>query len=181
MRYIKDAHRELLCCRNWSFENLRKILDNYIKIWCRDADKIYRVYYNSMKGQVFIMAAIDKISASNSNFKTAPTPKKVEKPAADTAKAVNAKAQKTKAKTNAIREEINENTEDVKNAIAKVNQKMNNKTRCEFSYHEDTKRVSIKVIDVETEEVIREIPPEETLNMLTKMWDIAGILIDEQR
>ena len=58
---------------------------------------------------------------------------------------------------------------------------MNQKTRCEFSYHEDTKRVSIKVIDSETEEVIREIPPEETLDMLSKMWEVAGILIDEQR
>ena len=67
------------------------------------------------------------------------------------------------------------------NAIAEVNRKMNQKTRCEFSYHEDTKRVSIKVIDSETEEVIREIPPEETRDMLSKMWEVAGILIDEHR
>ena len=74
-----------------------------------------------------------------------------------------------------------ENSKKVKNAIAEVNKKMNQKTRCEFSYHEDTKRVSIKVIDSETEEVIREIPPEVTLDMLSKMWEVAGILIDEQR
>ena len=74
-----------------------------------------------------------------------------------------------------------ENTKKVKNAIAEVNKKMNQKTRCEFSYHEDTKRVSIKVIDSETEEVIREIPPQETLDMLSKMWEVAGILVDEQR
>ncbi len=74
-----------------------------------------------------------------------------------------------------------EENKKVKNAIAEVNRKMNQKTRCEFSYHEDTKRVSIKVIDSETEEVIREIPPEETLDMLSKMWEVAGILIDEHR
>ncbi|MCR5585004.1 MAG: flagellar protein FlaG [Lachnospiraceae bacterium] len=74
-----------------------------------------------------------------------------------------------------------ENTKKVKNAIAEVNRKMNQKTRCEFAYHEDTKRVSIKVIDSDTEEVIREIPPEETLDMLSKMWEVAGILVDEQR
>ncbi len=78
-------------------------------------------------------------------------------------------------------EKVIENNKKVKNAIAEVNKKMNQKTRCEFSYHEDTKRVSIKVIDSETEEVIREIPPEETLDMLSKMWEVAGILIDEQR
>ena len=54
-------------------------------------------------------------------------------------------------------------------------------TKCEFSYHEETKRVSIKVIDAETEEVIREIPPEETLEMLSKMWELAGLMVDEKR
>ena len=70
----------------------------------------------------------------------------------------------------------------MKDAIDKVNKKIvPTKTRCEFSYHEDTKRVSIKVIDQNTEEVIREIPPEETLDMLSKMWELAGILVDERR
>lgn len=70
----------------------------------------------------------------------------------------------------------------MKDAIDKVNAKIvPSKTRCEFSYHEDTKRVSIKVIDQNTEEVIREIPPEETLDMLSKMWELAGILVDERR
>lgn len=70
----------------------------------------------------------------------------------------------------------------MKDAIDKVNAKIvPSKTRCEFSYHEETKRVSIKVIDQNTEEVIREIPPEETLDMLSKMWELAGILVDERR
>lgn len=73
-------------------------------------------------------------------------------------------------------------TGKMKDAIDKVNSKIvPSKTRCEFSYHEETKRVSIKVIDQNTEEVIREIPPEETLNMLSKMWELAGILVDERR
>ena len=46
----------------------------------------------------------------------------------------------------------------MKDAIDKVNKKIvPTKTRCEFAYHEDTKRVSIKVIDQNTEEIIREI------------------------
>ena len=70
----------------------------------------------------------------------------------------------------------------MKDAIDKVNKKIvPTKTRCEFAYHEDTKRISIKVIDQNTEEVIREIPPEETLDMLSKMWELAGILVDERR
>ena len=70
----------------------------------------------------------------------------------------------------------------MKDAIDKVNQKIvPSKTRCEFSYHEATKRVSIKVIDQNTEEVIKEIPPEETLDMLSKIWELAGVLVDERR
>jgi flagellar protein FlaG len=70
----------------------------------------------------------------------------------------------------------------IKDAISKANNKMKfHRTRCEFSYHEETKRVSIKVFDKDTEEVIREIPPEEALEMVEKMWELAGLLIDERR
>lgn len=72
----------------------------------------------------------------------------------------------------------------IKQAIRDANNRMNaqdHRTRCEFSYHEETKRVSIKVMDEDTKEVIREIPPEETLEMIQKMWELAGLLIDEKR
>ena len=70
----------------------------------------------------------------------------------------------------------------IKDAVDKVNEKIvPNKTRCEFAYHEDTNRISIKVIDQETEETIKEIPAEETLDMLSKIWELAGLLVDERR
>ena len=37
------------------------------------------------------------------------------------------------------------------------------------------------VINEDTDEVIREIPPEKSLDMLQKMWEMAGILVDEKR
>ncbi len=70
----------------------------------------------------------------------------------------------------------------IRTAVKHANTQMKHaKTRCEFSYHEPTKRVSIKVIDKDTQEIIREIPPEETLEMVEKMWELAGILVDERR
>lgn len=70
----------------------------------------------------------------------------------------------------------------IKDAVDKVNQKIvPSKTRCEFAYHEDTNRISIKVIDQVTEETIREIPAEETLDMLSKIWELAGLMVDEKR
>jgi flagellar protein FlaG len=72
--------------------------------------------------------------------------------------------------------------QQIKDAISRTNSKLKvQKTRCEFSYNEDTKRVSIKFLDEDTQEVIKEIPPEETLEMIKKMWELAGILVDERR
>lgn len=67
-------------------------------------------------------------------------------------------------------------------AVTNANNKMrHSKTKAEFSYHEPTKSVSIRIMDEDTNEVIKEIPPEETLNMIVKMWELAGIMVDEKR
>lgn len=68
----------------------------------------------------------------------------------------------------------------IDDAVKSANRKMEH-TRCEFSYHKQTNRVSIKVINEDTDEVIREIPPEKSLDMLQKLWEMAGILVDEKR
>ena len=68
----------------------------------------------------------------------------------------------------------------ISDSVSRANRHMD-RTRCEYSYHEKTKRVSIKVFDDETGEMIREIPPEQSLDMLQKMWEMAGILVDEKR
>jgi len=38
----------------------------------------------------------------------------------------------------------------------------------------------IKVINSETDEVIREIPPEKILDLIAKLWELAGIIVDEK-
>ncbi|NLO89742.1 MAG: flagellar protein FlaG [Clostridia bacterium] len=53
-------------------------------------------------------------------------------------------------------------------------------TRFEFSIHEGTKEIMVKIIDEETEEVIREIPPEKILDLIAMIWELAGILVDER-
>ena len=50
-----------------------------------------------------------------------------------------------------------------------------------FGVHEKTNRVTIKIVDKKTKEVIKEVPPEKTLNMIAKVWEIAGLLVDEKR
>lgn len=70
----------------------------------------------------------------------------------------------------------------VKKAITDINNKIKStKTVCSFHFHEDTNRISITVTDKDTHEVIKEIPPEKTLDMIAKVWELAGILVDEKR
>lgn len=69
----------------------------------------------------------------------------------------------------------------VSEAVDNANSHLPTKTKCEFFYDERTKRVSITIKDKDTDEVIKEIPPKETLEMVAKMWELAGILVDEKR
>ena len=72
------------------------------------------------------------------------------------------------------------NKKQIASAVNRANDQLR-KTGCQFSYHEGTKRVSITIVDKETNEIIKEIPPEETLEMVEKMWELAGIRVDEKR
>ena len=41
--------------------------------------------------------------------------------------------------------------------------------------------MTIKIVDKTNKKVIKELPPEKTLDMITKVWEMAGILVDEKR
>ncbi len=41
-------------------------------------------------------------------------------------------------------------------------------------------RVTIKVVDKQTKEILKEYPPEKTLDMIAKVWELAGLLVDEK-
>lgn len=49
-----------------------------------------------------------------------------------------------------------------------------------FEHHEKLNRTMVKIIDRETDEVVREIPPEKFLDMISSMLEFAGIIIDEK-
>lgn len=72
------------------------------------------------------------------------------------------------------------NTEQIKKAVEQLNKNMSHSTAV-FGIHEETNRVTIKIVDKDTKEVIKELPPEKTLDMIAKAWELAGILVDEKR
>ena len=65
-------------------------------------------------------------------------------------------------------------------AVEELNKKMSN-SEAIFGIHEETNRVTIKIVDKESKKVIKELPPEKTLDMIAKVWEIAGLLVDERR
>ncbi len=77
-------------------------------------------------------------------------------------------------------EEKDPTMNSIDSAFSSANSKLA-KTRCEYSYDENTKRVSIKVYDKDSDELIREVPPEKSLEMLQRIWELAGIMVDEKR
>lgn len=69
--------------------------------------------------------------------------------------------------------------ETMKQAISDINKRLNN-TEAVFGVHEATNRVTIRIIDKSSKEVIKELPPEKTLDMIAKVWELAGLLVDEK-
>ncbi|WP_145947969.1 flagellar protein FlaG [Paenibacillus sp. Y412MC10] len=51
-------------------------------------------------------------------------------------------------------------------------------TTLDISIHDKTHEIMVKVLNKETGEVIREVPPEKTLDLVAKMMELAGIMID---
>lgn len=70
--------------------------------------------------------------------------------------------------------------EQLRKAVEQLNKKMNN-SEAIYGIHEGTNRITIKIVDKETKETIKELPPEKTLDMIVKVWELAGMLVDEKR
>ncbi|MCQ6563564.1 flagellar protein FlaG [Paenibacillus mendelii] len=53
-------------------------------------------------------------------------------------------------------------------------------TTIQLSVHKETNTIMIKVMNKDTGEMIREVPPEKTLDVAASLMEIAGILIDQK-
>ena len=78
-------------------------------------------------------------------------------------------------------EQIQEDNARIKKAINEISKKMSSNAEAVFGIHEKTNRVTIKMVDKDTRKVIKEFPPDETLDMIAKVWEIAGLMVDEKR
>lgn len=70
--------------------------------------------------------------------------------------------------------------ETIKRALQELNKKDVN-VESQFGIHEGTNRIMVKIVDKKTKEVIKEVPSEKMLDMIAKVWEYAGLFVDEKR
>ncbi len=90
-------------------------------------------------------------------------------------------SQDEKGQGNNYQEEATATNERLKEAVARFNKSSGANSEAVFGIHEGTNRVTIKIVDKKTKETIKELPPEKTLDMIAKVWEMAGIMVDEKR
>ncbi len=66
-------------------------------------------------------------------------------------------------------------------AIEKANKDLKiSNTSLKFSIHEGTKQILVKIVDNETKETVKEIPPEKILDMVAAMLERTGLFVDKK-
>lgn len=73
-----------------------------------------------------------------------------------------------------LEEEVRDSVKDVNEIVKKVKEGLS------FQIHEDTEELMVQVVDKNTDEVIKELPPEEMLDLKARIQEMVGILIDEK-
>jgi flagellar protein FlaG len=72
-------------------------------------------------------------------------------------------------------------TEKVESVVSQISDFVQNFQRdLQFSVDKDSGRIVVKVLDSETKEVIRTIPPEETLRMAERLDSPESLILREQ-
>ena len=67
----------------------------------------------------------------------------------------------------------------LKDAVERVNKVLSpDNRRFEITIHEKTKDVLVKVVDTQTNETIKEIPPKKIIDLVVNLCEMAGIIYD---
>lgn len=74
------------------------------------------------------------------------------------------------------------NEVEIKKAVDKLNKFLQGEiTHVEYERHDVLKNeFVIKIINNETKEVIKEIPPKKILDMVAELYKLAGVIVDEK-
>ncbi|MGH4141107.1 flagellar protein FlaG [Clostridium sp.] len=69
----------------------------------------------------------------------------------------------------------------IKSAVSKINKLLEGEgTHLQYEKHDVLNQMIVRVIDNNTNEVINEIPNKKILDMVVKMCEMAGVLVDKK-
>ena len=82
--------------------------------------------------------------------------------------------------------EVKENSIPGKDEIVEIVDQLNktvdgHEPKISFSYHDKINRVIMKIIDSDTNEVVREIPAKDLVKLLENLNEYIGVFFDESR
>lgn len=70
---------------------------------------------------------------------------------------------------------------ELEHAVNKLNKFLEDEsTHAEYEMHDKLKNIMIKIVDDNTGKVVMEIPPKKILDMVAKMCEMVGILLDKK-
>ena len=114
-----------------------------------------------------------------SNFAPNIMPNKL--PEVEKRKVVEKAAEEDVQPVETVREDINIKRDALEKGIEEINKNIKIfNTKISFSLDEITGTTVIKISDVETDEVIREVPPPEFLKIAARLSEIFGLIIDQK-
>ena len=73
-----------------------------------------------------------------------------------------------------LRDDLKEKIEDMNSIVETLEEQLS------FKLHDKTDRMMTQVINIETKEVIKEMPPEEMLDLAARIHEMVGLIIDEE-
>ena len=75
---------------------------------------------------------------------------------------------------NKLKQELQKITEELNKALNPLN------TTLKFKFNDKVDELTVSVIDMKNNKVIREYPPKEALELMEKMREIVGLLFDKK-
>lgn len=116
---------------------------------------------------------IDKLSSSASQHVT--------QPSGETRPAASEAVHKQETASNGSKAYIDYDKSDIEKVIETMNQFLEpTHTNMKFELHEELDRYFVTVVDSDTQEVIKEIPPKKLLDGYAKMAEFMGLLVDKK-
>lgn len=80
----------------------------------------------------------------------------------------------SKKESSITKQDLEENIDGVNNFLEM------NYTSLKFQVHDGLDRLFVEVVDRNTQEVVREIPPKEFLDMISSMLEHVGLIVDKR-